>query len=299
MAYPILTWSDGAEVKQKAIPVDIPDKSITVIRREENDCNDIVNLLEDKLSDGGCAAVIVNSVAYSQELADTIAANMPDYRVICFHSRLISTDRASIERELTELVGKKSTCEKRDKLIVVGTQVLEQSLDIDFDYMITELCPMDLLLQRSGRLHRHNRTRPDKLSEPELCVLIPEDFSKSVYSGWILTQTEKYMPDKLVIPGCIPKLVGAVYSEPDNDEQQTAEYREYSDEQKEKKQRARKCCIPSQKINRSDSTLGDMIDRRELNNDSDGARRTGNHRSACACENIRYGVFAVFTGRCV
>lgn len=269
-AYPILTWSDGAEVNQKAIPVDIPDKSITVIRREENDSNDIVNLLEDKLSDGGCAAVIVNSVAYSQELADTIAANMPDYRVICFHSRFISTDRASIERELTELVGKKSTCEKRDKLIVVGTQVIEQSLDIDFDYMITELCPMDLLLQRSGRLHRHNRTRPDKLSEPELCVLIPEDFSKSVYSGWILTQTEKYLPDKLVIPGCIPKLVGAVYSEPDNDEQQTAEYRKYSDEQKEKKQRARKYCIPSQKINRSDSTLSDMIDRRELNNDSDG-----------------------------
>lgn len=190
MAYPVLTWSDGAEVKQKDIPVDIPDKPITVIRREENDSNDIVNLLEDKLSDGGCAAVIVNSVAYSQELADTIAANMPDYRVICFHSRLISTDRAVIERELTELVGKKSTCEKRDKLIVVGTQVLEQSLDIDFDYMITELCPMDLLLQRSGRLHRHNRTRPDKLSEPELCVLIPEDFSKSVYSGWILKQTE-------------------------------------------------------------------------------------------------------------
>ena len=108
------------------------------------------------------------------------------------------------------------------------------------------------------------------LSEPELCVLIPEDFSKSVYSGWILKQTEKYLPDKLVIPGCIPELVGAVYSEPDNDEQQTAEYRKYSDEQKEKKQRAKKYCIPSQKINRSDSTLSDMINRRELNNDSDG-----------------------------
>ena len=101
-------------------------------------------------------------------------------------------------------------------------------------------------------------------------MLIPEDFSKSVYSGWIMTQTEKYLTDKLVIPGCIPELVGAVYSEPDNDEQQTTEYREYSDEQKEKKQRAKKYCIPSQKINRSDSTLSDMIDRRELNNDSDG-----------------------------
>ena len=148
--------------------------------------------------------------------------------------------------------------------------MLEQSLDIDFDYMITELCPMDLLLQRSGRLHRHNRTRPYKLSEPELCVLIPEDFSKSVYSGWILTQTEKYLPDKLVIPGCIPKLVGAVYSEPDNDEQQTAEYDNYKKEQKAKKDRAKKYCIESTIIKVNKATLIDIIDRRQLNNDSDG-----------------------------
>ena len=45
-------------------------------------------------------------------------------------------------------IGKHSTPEQRDKLIVVGTQVLEQSLDIDLDFLVTELCPMDLLLQR-------------------------------------------------------------------------------------------------------------------------------------------------------
>lgn len=243
----MLTWSDGAEVKQKAIPVDIPDKSILVTRREENDSNDIVNLLEDKLSDGGCSAVIVNSVAYSQELADTIAVNMPDYRVICFHSRLISTDRAVIERELSELVGKKSTCEKRDKLIVVGTQVLEQSLDIDFDYMITELCPMDLLLQRSGRLHRHNRTRPDKLSEPELCVLIPEDFSKSVYSGWILKQTKNICRINLLYRDVFLSLSALFIPNPTmmNNRPQSIENIVMN---KREKQRAKKYCIPSQKL---------------------------------------------------
>lgn len=65
--------------------------------------------------------------------------------------------RLEKEKILLERMGKKSNDTDRNRFILIGTQVLEQSLDYDADILITQLCPMDLLLQRIGRLHRHNR----------------------------------------------------------------------------------------------------------------------------------------------
>ena len=79
-----------------------------------------------------------------------------------FHAQFLMPDRAEKERTLLRRLGKHSTRAERDRLIVVGTQVMEQSLDIDLDFLVTELCPMDLLLQRIGRLHR----RVDRTDRP-------------------------------------------------------------------------------------------------------------------------------------
>ena len=268
LAYPVLTWTSGSCIKQEEIVSDSAAKKITVTHIDESD---IVNRLEAKLSDGGCAAVIVNSVLYAQRLTELIKAEMPKYRVICFHSRFISTDRAETEKLLMALVGKKSNELQRDRLIVVGTQVLEQSLDVDFDYMITELCPMDLLLQRSGRLHRHKRTRPLPLQNAELSVLKPSDSGiKSVYSPWILSRTAQSLPSELDIPSCIPTLVSKVYSEPDDAEALSDEYIEFCNQIKTKKQKASKYCIKSNKLNSSrNNTIADFLDVGEANNDSD------------------------------
>lgn len=57
------------------------------------------------------------------------------------------------------------------KKIIIGTQVLEQSLDIDFDVLISDLAPMDLLIQRIGRLHRHKIKRPQKHEVARFYVL--------------------------------------------------------------------------------------------------------------------------------
>ena len=59
-------------------------------------------------------------------------------------------------------------------VVLVGTQTLEQSLDIDADWLITDLCPADVLLQRVGRLHRHERQRPPGFSEARCTVLVPD-----------------------------------------------------------------------------------------------------------------------------
>ena len=119
---------------------------------------------------------------------------------------------------LLERLGKRSTAEQRDRLLVVGTQVLEQSLDIDFDFMVTELCPMDLLLQRLGRLHRHReRTgRPRRLKEAACAVLDTgeealDPGSQAVYGEWLLWRTRKLLPEQILLPADLAPLVQKTY----------------------------------------------------------------------------------------
>ena len=245
-AYPALTWTDGEKLFRKALENDIPNKKIKIEDVEEEALSDI---LQERLSDGGCAAVIVNTVDHAVKLAKEFKEKLDGSRVVCFHSRFTATDRAENEKELLHIVGKDSKPEERNRLIVVGTQVIEQSLDLDFDFMITELCPMDLLLQRSGRLHRHKRQRPDKLQQPVLAVVrLTDERMKSVsliYSKWLLDRTEKYLPDELNIPSCIPMLVEKVYETAKGDEIKSKEWEEYQQEIGNKKYGAEKYCINS------------------------------------------------------
>lgn len=211
-AYPVLTWTSDKSVYQRAVSADAEKKAVTVGRLPETD---LVSELASRLQNGGCAAIIVNTVRYAQELSRCLSEQLSGFDVICFHSRFLASDRAEIEQKLLARTGKKSDAAARNRLIVVGTQVIEQSLDLDFDLMITELCPMDLLLQRSGRLHRHDRKRPEKLRNPELLILEPQENHAMIYDAWILKQTELHLPDTLVIPACIPGLVSAVYDAAD------------------------------------------------------------------------------------
>ena len=89
------------------------------------------------------------------------------------HSRFSRQDRPALDDRVETLFGKQSPAGPR---VVVGTQTLEQSLDIDADLLITDLCPMDVLLQRIGRLHRHDRPdRPSAHRTARVIVLIPND----------------------------------------------------------------------------------------------------------------------------
>ena len=87
------------------------------------------------------------------------------------HGRFAACDRAMLDRRVEELLGKNRNKGGR---VVVGTQTLEQSLDIDADLLITDLCPVDVLLQRIGRLHRHKRSdRPGRCKRASCVVLTP------------------------------------------------------------------------------------------------------------------------------
>jgi CRISPR-associated endonuclease/helicase Cas3 len=96
------------------------------------------------------------------------------------HGRFARPDREILDAEISKRLGPGSPA---GPLLVVGTQTLEQSLDIDADWLLTDPCPMDVLLQRFGRLHRHPRAqRPSLFETPQATMLIPEggDFSQYV-----------------------------------------------------------------------------------------------------------------------
>ena len=218
LAYPLLTYTEKNFVKQKALSFSGEQKEISVKTIYRDEVTARAGYAAER---GGCVGVIVNTVRKAQEIAAELQSAFPKAEVIIMHAQFIMTDRAKREEQILKRVGKHSTPESRRGLIIVGTQVLEQSLDLDFDLMITELCPMDLLLQRTGRLHRHNRVRPQGL-ETACCFVLDEtddsfdSGSAAIYGEWLLMRTRALLPNKLTIPSDIPLLVQRVYDENDD-----------------------------------------------------------------------------------
>jgi len=106
--------------------------------------------------------------------------------------------------------------------ILVATQVVEQSLDLDFDWMLTQICPVDLLFQRLGRLHRHERPRPDGFERARCSVLSVEeddyDLHKLIYGNTrVLWRTEQLLAaaDKIVFPEAYRDWIEKVYQRDD------------------------------------------------------------------------------------
>lgn len=206
--YPKITCVEDGIVCEHPVPFDGQNKSVEALRL---DSAQLIPFLQIRLSSGGCAGVIVNTVAKSQQIYCELCESFGREAVRLIHARFLTEDRTKTEKELIRELGKASSTRPRLR-IVVGTQVLEQSLDIDFDLMVTALCPMDMLLQRIGRLHRHERTRPSLVSSP-VCAVISQDDggSESVYGRCLLMRTRAILPYQISIPEDIPKLVDLTY----------------------------------------------------------------------------------------
>lgn len=250
--YPLLTWTNGKKIEQRNIALPDTGREIEIAFTSEEEVPD---LLKDWMQEGGCAGVIVNTVKKAQELARRLAKSLPDFDVLLFHAQFVMPDRADKESELLARLGKNSSTKERNRVIVVGTQVLEQSLDIDFDLLLTELCPMDLLLQRIGRLHRHfgRAGRPHKLRTARCFVLDSkgdnfDSGSKAIYGEWLLWRTRNLLPSSIILPQDIPKLVQQTYSWEQGDslpedEKSKKAKDEYDIKQEMKEQRANRFSI--------------------------------------------------------
>ncbi|MFF0752681.1 CRISPR-associated helicase Cas3' [Streptomyces sp. NPDC004267] len=146
----------------------------------------LADRLETELQEGGCALVVRNTVNRVLETARTLRERFGDANVTVAHSCFIDVDRATKDAELLRRFGPPAKAVGRPggPHVVVASQVAEQSLDVDFDLLVTDLCPMDLLLQRMGRLHRHQRgagqgERPASLRQAR-CLVTGVDWDARV-----------------------------------------------------------------------------------------------------------------------
>lgn len=175
--------------------VDVPKSTleiVPVVVSQTEKLGRMAKLAQEQIVDGGCVACIVNTVAEAQELYRTLKEVVPDCDLLLFHSQFTLERRLEIEQETLGKYGKGGTRPARG--VVVATQVIEQSLDLDFDLMLTDVAPIDLLLQRAGRLHRHDRLRPSALKTRRLFVTIPDLVSDPDFGG----SGKVYFPDVLL-----------------------------------------------------------------------------------------------------
>ena len=173
---------DGMDVT----PVEATGRSSRVrIERLAKD-DSLTALLGNALVNGGCALVVRNTVRRAQETYEQLREAFGE-DVSLNHARFTISDRLARDADLLRRFGSpRRRPERPHRAIVVATQVVEQSLDVDFDLLVTDLAPIDLILQRMGRLHRHRRTRPKALSDP-MC-----------YVDWLPSASN---PDPRVEPG--------------------------------------------------------------------------------------------------
>lgn len=257
--YPLLTWTDGNEVKQCTIPV---EKSVRKIEIQKIEEDSLITILREGLSNGGCAGVIVNTVVKAQRIAKLLKEVLPDKTIVLIHARFTMIDRSQREERILKSIGKKSLPEQRNNLIIVGTQILEQSLDIDFDLLITELCPMDLLLQRIGRLHRHkNRQRPDLLSLAKCLIMntdISDNSSVKVYGEWVLRRTAELLPKEISLPNDISPLVQETYRDMSENEDLYTLWLDYRDNLLKKERKADAFKLPKEE--NLDSNIHGLLD---------------------------------------
>lgn len=231
--YPLVTTVSAAGTRTWEVEPPSAQTSVEC-RVIDDDGRALLTALAPVVAGGGCALVLCNTVARAQsayELLQPVVGE--DLRLL--HARFIASDRVAAEQELVKQLGPKAHRDdgRPRRRVVVATQVVEQSLDLDFDVVVTDVAPTDLFLQRIGRLHRHRRPasdRPDHARVPQVMVrgVISEGDERTaptfdehctlVYTEAVLLRSWAALRphlngELLAIPERIPHLVQQTYVE--------------------------------------------------------------------------------------
>ncbi len=188
--YPAISIRDGENPPEiKEIKKGGGSKEVEIeILSQADDHSAVAELALRKVRKGGRVLVLRNLVKdvirTQMAVEDIVIPENEKYLFHCHgviaphHGRYAAEDRKLLDREVEKYFGKKG---EDIPGLLVASRTVEQSLDIDFDLIITDLAPIDILLQRIGRLHRHQRNRPEEFKSPRIIVLTPPDRDLSGY----------------------------------------------------------------------------------------------------------------------
>jgi len=238
LPYPCLARYAGENADRRPVVAAQPRRSLEIEFVEVLDPRADAERLLALVQDGGAVCRLCNTVALAQAIFEELDRRAPpDVERHLIHARFPLEERLEIERRIAERFGPERLRAPDGRAIVVGTQVLEQSLDLDFDAMVSDVAPIDLLLQRAGRVQRHSyagparnqpRRRPAAHAEPVVRVAVAKDASglpdfvanAIVYDRYILWRTWLSLNQRrghagritLELPGDYRTLIEASYA---------------------------------------------------------------------------------------
>ncbi len=228
LSYPLVTVArEGEPVVE--VPVESPASRQLKLKTTALTEDKILMECIDRAESGQHVLYLRNTVAEAQETCRKAKAGVRDslVEVATLHSRFPFFRRQELENVWLERLGKGRSDEGKGSLLI-ATQVVEQSVDIDLDFIVSDLAPTDMLLQRMGRLWRHER-KSRKASEPEFWINAPavnaeagakelaRAFGKSgyVYAPYVLLRTAEVFAQRetISLPDQIREVLEATYAE--------------------------------------------------------------------------------------
>lgn len=230
--YPALALYRATERMQLTCDVFRGEQRFTMRFAPRRSAHEEALHLLELVRDGGAVARLCNRVDDAQEIYRELRALLSADSSVLLHARFPLDQRQRREQRIEALVGKRTVRKPDQSLIIIGTQVLEQSLDYDVDVMVSDFAPIDLLLQRAGRLHRHIAERagkrPARHAQPVLEVALPlraeglPDWGRwaAIYEPYILWRTWEVLctggtlaEREVILPRDYRPLIEAVYAD--------------------------------------------------------------------------------------
>lgn len=191
-SYPLVTQVPNAAALETVVATRREVERQVQVKILDNE-QTVMDKICQAVAQGKCVCWVRNTVKTAKQAYDQLSGLLPAQQLSLFHSRFAMADRQRIENQTLDCFGKDSTDAQRSGQVLVATQVVEQSLDLDFDLMISDLAPIDLIIQRAGRVHRHVRDQrgnrlaqgqQDQRGGPLLYVLSPST-EKAPSENWL------------------------------------------------------------------------------------------------------------------